>query len=128
MNSTLNRRTVAAVLAVDISGDGEGGTFTLDGTETPTTGYFVGGVVPSLVIRNAREGFHYEIIRQFVLDAPDGSMVGFWFDGDTGTCYVDVVDHVITEEFAKGVGRARGELAVWDIANAREIRTEAATV
>ena len=128
MNGTLSRRTTAALIAVGIAEGEHGGTFTLDGSETPTTGYFVGGVVPSLVIRKAREGFHYEIIREFVLDAPDGSMVGFWFDGDTGACYVDVVDHVILEEFAKSVGRARGELAIWDVANAEEIRTEAVTV
>lgn len=48
--------------------------------------------------------------------------VGFWRDSASNRVYVDAVDVVETAAEAMNLGASRGELAVWDISMAREIR------
>lgn len=99
----------------------EGGTVDRMGDALPTAGYWVGGVVPSLVIADYSESAHSQAIRQFVESAPT-RYVGFWYDRADGKLYVDAVDHVASCDLAEETGRARGEIAIWDIAAQDEIR------
>lgn len=100
---------------------GEDGTVRVDGGPLPTTGYYVGGSVPSLVIRD-KSDLRMEDVRTFVA-AHSFIYYGVWTDTDTGAVYVDAVDHVLSEREAVKLGVSRAELAVWDIENVREIRT-----
>lgn len=77
----------------------DGGTISTAGLPLPTSGYWVGG-------------------------APIGSTnwLGYWRDSETGLYHLDGVDHFNTLGWATLKGRDRKEIAIWDIANGREIR------
>ena len=97
-----------------------GGTVSLANLPLPTTGYFVGGAVPELVFESFVTVNGPKIV-EFVESAPS-RYVEWWVDTETGRVHVDAVNWY-QEEFAAGaIARARGELAVWDIARNRELR------
>ncbi len=52
-----------------------------------------------------------------------GELFGRWTDPDTGTVYWDAVEVIADQGTALDVAAARGEIAVWDAANGREIAT-----
>lgn len=79
--------------------EGEGGTFNLSGLPLPTDGYWVGGA-----------------------EFGTTNYLGWWRDSETGLVHLDGVNHFNTLAWAEKVGRDRGEIAIYDIANAREIR------
>lgn len=56
-----------------------------------------------------------------IVQIPAHKLFGIWTDED-GTVYVDYVEHVDTLSAALSKARERGELAVWDLRNEREIR------
>lgn len=104
----------------------EGGTASLTGKELPTTGYFVGGLVSPLILdetsdaaeaRDEIEGFV-----AYLAESTDAEYVGWWADEETGKVWVDGTDWYSTEVRAAGIGRQRHEIAVYDIANERELR------
>lgn len=97
--------------------------------ETPTDGYMVGGEVPSLVIDEEKnykpylttDGWldnHWTLLNQ------PGYYAGIWRDSDTGLIYVDIRRNVADLYSALAIASARGELAVWDVASNKEVRTE----
>lgn len=105
----------------------DGGSYRIDTTDAPTTGYVVGGVTASLVVDpNAESNFdlYYRLTdwTRFVVATFPDSLVGFWRDDATGLYHFDVSDHIATESEAAALGRERGEIAIWDIDNASEIR------
>lgn len=54
----------------------------------------------------------------------EGKVFGAWLDTETGLTYFDVVTIVDSREEALALARSHGEIAVFDIAGAREIRIE----
>lgn len=50
-----------------------------------------------------------------------GELFGRWTDPDTGTVYWDAVEVFASLADALDAGRARGELAIWDVAKAEAI-------
>lgn len=99
----------------------DGGTIALNGSELPTTGYFVGGITSALVY-GPQDG--PEDVIEFVryLDNLGAEYVGWWTDQETGALWIDGSDHFAQQWFAEGIARDRGEIAIYDIANQAEIR------
>jgi len=80
--------------------------------DVPTTGYMVGGAVPELVTNDTRE------LSAWVAEN-SGHYFGSWRNGDV--YHFDVSEHYDSEDSALLVARARGELAIWSLAESREI-------
>lgn len=64
----------------------------------------------------------YIAVNQVVLNTP-GKVLGGWLDTESGVTYLDVVTIVDSKELALDLAVQHGELAVYDIAGAQEIRT-----
>lgn len=92
-----------------------------------TTGYYVGGYAKAVTF--PLEG---STVADYVLAAidvissvPAGKRtgnLGSWIDTETGTVWIDASEHYTDRTEAMRVAAERGELAIWDIANAEEIR------
>src|SRR5881628_472523 len=90
---------------------------------TCTTGYYVGGVRPSLVVSDATLIDRGEVA--WFVGGTDARYFGVWKDTETGMIYIDASDHVDNRQDALYLATERGEIAVWDIANGVEIRVNA---
>jgi hypothetical protein len=93
----------------------------------PVSGYMVGGEVESLVL--PAEGSHYLstddwLIAHWDLLSKPGYFAGVWTDSESGDVYVDISRNVDDLYTALAIAAARKELAIWDVANSVEIRTE----
>lgn len=106
----------------------EGGcSFWFNGT-TYSTGYVVGGFLPSLVLEgdiHTRANVYQA--EQFVHAAhnePEVGGVGAWTDSDTGKTYVDAVQLVPELAYAMKLADERNEIAIYDLAHDKEIRVE----
>ena len=118
----------ASVIANKVSEDiivnrvNEGGTLWIKPEEK--TGYVVGGRIPELVFP---EGTEKTVIADMVSDhflahrnaVVAADCVGWWLC--RGNIHVDVNDHVEGLATALALGKSRGELGIWDIANECEI-------
>lgn len=98
----------------------QGGTVRLSPLPLPTCGYFVGGggrelVYDSFVTLDGPE------VAAYVAACPT-DYVGWWMDSETGKIHIDWVDWTGSRSGAHWLGRQRGEIAIYDIANAKEIR------
>lgn len=96
--------------------------------EQPTDGYMVGGEVESLIIKDD-EPRRYTTIDAWLVNHIDllhtrGYFAGVWKDTDTDLIYIDISRNVDDLYTALAMAEARGELAIWDVANGKEIRTE----
>ncbi|WP_029090044.1 hypothetical protein [Brevibacterium album] len=107
----------------------EGATALLPGA--PEGGYVVGGLVPSIVLAEPDQWLPdvQDAVARILSDlivtetVAAAQAVGVWRDSDTGLVYVDASSIIADREDALAVARERGELAVWDRVNGREIRT-----
>ena len=99
-----------------------GATINMHGHEAPGRGYYVGGLIESLVF--APGEITFPGVREFLsaLDRVGLLYVGFWVDSETGKIYFDGVDWFTSEDNALKAARDRDEIAIWDVANEREIR------
>lgn len=113
---------LAEILA-DMVKSGEDGTITADGRSLPVEGYFVGGAIPSLVYKSAGEVDRGEIAYWIGTNSPH-SYYGVWVDKETDMVYFDASTFMNFEEWAIPLAVQRSEIAIWDIANSREIRVE----
>ncbi|HKZ21138.1 MAG TPA: hypothetical protein VJQ57_13640 [Acidimicrobiia bacterium] len=114
----MSSSTVATILA-----NREGGTLKLDGLPLPEVGYFVGGLIPALVVPHD-ESAESEI-EDFLLDAgtaPGVDFLGWWTDSEDGRLWVDGSDWHLLRTDALRVAAERGEIAIYDIAGQAEIR------
>lgn len=102
----------------------DGGSTTLADGTAPTTGYGVGGLVPSMIV--AREAFTPDDVSSFaaatvpVWDASQA--LGTWLDEDTDLVHLDRTAVVSDRGEALALAAARGEIAVWCFASGTEIR------
>lgn len=92
-----------------------GGTFRdgSDISDTLTTGYVVGGVVPSAVVRPEDAN---PLLAYF---AANYTTIGTWLHD--GMIHIDVVQHFEDKALAILTGKERHEIAIWDCANHCEI-------
>lgn len=100
----------------------EGGTLWIEPEKK--TGYVVGGRIPELVISwNTKVTAVADMIFDHFLAhhtaVVTAECVGWWLH--RGNIHVDVNDHVEDISTALALGKSRGELAIWDIANECEI-------
>ena len=102
---------------------GEDGTIATDGAPLPEMGYYVGGRTPSLVYKSVEDVDRGEIA-YWVGTHGVASFYGVWTDSETGTVYFDAVSLMESRAAANLLAKRRGELAIWDIANGEEIRTQ----
>lgn len=90
------------------------------------TGYYVGGLVPSVTLHRDSNAADYLLaaigLQNVVPMDAESVYLGTWIDTDTDTVYFDVSEHFTDRTEAMRVARLRGELAIWDIANGKEIR------
>ena len=101
----------------------QGATVDRDGIANPyDTGYYVGGLYPSLVFDSVHTMDRGEVA--WWIGNHPANLYGVWEDDETGKVYVDAVQWDVSRRAAVQVGRDRGELAVWDIKNSREIRCD----
>lgn len=114
-------------IAAQITRNPEGGTVGLEGRDLPATGYFVGGVVASLIVDTGpgwaydeRPGIDFFIA--YLADRVGAEYVGWWVDGETGKLYVDGTSWHADYDEAERACRERGEIAFWDIERQREFR------
>lgn len=110
---------IAQVLA-DMAVHGDDGTISAENVPAPLRGYWVGGKVPSLVFEDRYQVDPGEIA--WWVGSNGSPWYGVWVDQETGKIYLDVVTHMGIESLALELARARNELAIWDIANGKEVR------
>lgn len=92
-----------------------GGTFNVNGQAVPTDGYFVGGVVPSLINPTREQVFD-------LVEAAPSDYVGYWEDSQDLALYVDAVDWTPSRAYAERLADLRGEIAFWDVKAGQEVR------
>lgn len=101
----------------------DGGTVDRDGMFDPNrTGYYVGGLYPSLVFDSVHDVDRGEVA--WWVGTHFARYYGIWTDDETGKVYIDAVQWSVSREAAVRVGRYRGEIAVWDVKNGQEIRCD----
>lgn len=110
---------------LSLARNGSGGTVSLNGLPLPITGYFVGGRIPSLIMDVAEvesHGQHVATLQDLItfIARAGTPYIGAWRHGDE--IHFDAVNWYAELSMACTVGRIRGELAIWEIHNAREIR------
>lgn len=98
--------------------------------EVPTDGYMVGGEVDSLVIDEMKNYTPYLtmdawLVKHWDLLNKPGYYAGIWRDLDTNLIYVDISRNIADLYMALAIASSRGEIAIWDVASAKEVRTEA---
>ena len=112
---------VAADIAIRVRLLNEtGGTLSLSGQPLPLDGFWVGGDGEERVFESVAD-----VTFPPVLDFLTGlhsHWVGFWVDGETGRVHLDGVTWCALRGTAELLGRQRGELAIRDIANNRDLR------
>jgi hypothetical protein len=118
-----------ALALVVMAKAGEDGTVdsqaALDGFEQdslPKTGYYVGGVRPSLIVSSPTDLDRGEVA--WFVGGTDARYFGVWTDSETGMIYVDAVEHLDDAAAAISLALSRDEIAVWDIENGTELRVK----
>ncbi len=90
--------------------------------EEPKTGYMVGGVSWTMV---GQSGVIDPYAIQTFLEAHRAILswssifVGWWTND--GKVYIDISDHYESESSSLVLAESRGEIAVWDVQNSKEI-------
>lgn len=91
---------------------------------THTTGFYVGGAVPTERFNTPGDLSDYATAVTNIMRQTSIGYIGSWRDGDNryGTVYIDAVDWVEDFETAHRLAEKRGELAIWEIAGGTEYR------
>jgi len=101
--------------------DGIGGTVADDLSALPVTGYWIGGEGSALVYDSVDAVDRGEI-GWWVGNNAHASYYGVWVDQEDGKVYFDAVTHMYNLGPAMDLGAVRGEKAIWEIHNSKEIR------
>lgn len=112
----MNRTQALNILARTLQEGG--GTFQngLDVSDQLESGFVVGGIIPSSV---QPADAHNTIVNELIELSDKYSLIGTWLHEDE--IHIDAVEIVDNLEDALALGKARGELAIWDVANATEV-------
>lgn len=95
-----------------------GGTYSLDGTTVPTTGYFVS--VPGRTLTIPETRLTDGIVEAYAETVPSGLLLGGWVH--LGEVYLDATEHFDNREEAVLAGIKRSQIAIWDIEGNKEIK------
>lgn len=98
----------------------EGGTYDVERAPLPLDGFFVGGASEPLVLA-AAAALTPAALGVF-LRSLRARYVGWWTDSETGSLWVDGSDWYQSLSAALSTARMRGEIAIFDVANGKEIR------
>lgn len=110
-------RAIAAELIASLL-DGEGTTVDRYNESAPTTGYVVG-------VTGIKDPEGYDAVERWVASFDHTQYYyGSWRDSETGSVFYDVVEIFDDLQEALLTAHGRNEIAIWDLANAREIRVE----
>lgn len=98
--------------------------------DIPSKGYMVSMPGRSLILGDnelhgkAAQGIINDYARKNadVLKMP-GAHIGGWRDNDTGKTHLDVSHNIPRVRDAVKAGKARNQIAIWDVKRSREIRT-----
>lgn len=115
--------TLSSALMVFTAQDG-GATLSLETEDraVQTTGYWVGGAVPTVTLPVSADCDAFEAAVKEIGDAVEWSgYIGTWTDADI--IYVDSAEWVADHTEAMKLASERGELAIWDIASMEELTT-----
>lgn len=91
-----------------------------EGLELPTTGYLVGGKVPSFILERGSMNLGSVRDMRAWIERQTSDYVGMWV-APSGNVYIDAVDWVVNLGYALGLARRRGELEIRDVAAGRNI-------
>lgn len=97
----------------------DGGTFALDGSDLPTTGYYVGGLVSPLIVDDLTTEEDVALFIDYLRSLGKVQFVGWWTDIEDGTVWVDGTSHMATYIDAEVACKERGERAFYDIERGR---------
>lgn len=103
--------------------NGEGGTVNRYDDGLPQEGYFIGGKFKPLVFKSRADVDRGEVGWWIGSNTP-ARFYGVWEDAETGEVYFDGVSHMHYHGNAVALGKVRGEISIWDIAEGKEIRLE----
>lgn len=97
----------------------------LIGQAPPSGGFMIGGEVAEVVIDAS--DFTPATVLDFVsLHLPrllkPGRYVGTWLNTDTGRVHVDISTWLAERQDAEALGRARGQIAIFDLGRSVEVR------
>lgn len=107
----------------------DGGATASRSNHVPTTGYVVGGLVPSLILsavatkdeidNEGQVGMSSHQLTQMFLDEnlDKTGYVGGWLDSHSKQIYLDVVEFVDELAYAMKLADERDEIAIYDVAN-----------
>lgn len=111
-----------------------GGSVSLTGVATPEFGFMVGGAYDSLIAgADVLAPDHEELLTEQILKYVDTRrefaydphvFLGGWVDESDGRVYFELSELIYTFGTAKVIGKARNEIAIWDIAKGEEVRLE----
>lgn len=112
----MNRTQALSIIARTLQAGG--GTFQngYDVTDELETGFVVGGVLPSSI---QPADAHNTIANELIELSDKHSLIGTWLHD--GEIHIDVVEIIEDRDEALTLGKERGEIAIWDIANATEV-------
>jgi hypothetical protein len=103
-----------------------GGTFTFTGAQVlHRRGYYVGGLVPTAIVAAFDVPYIADCLERFVqqhvvrTEDREDIYLGTWVNG--GNVYIDLSNWIPDRDQAIGLGRERGELAVWDCERGEEV-------
>jgi hypothetical protein len=109
-----------------------GSTVSITGAPLPDSGYMVGGLVDGLMSNmdvlapehdhGLREKLALYVSEHYSLLSRDDVFLGGWIDQKEGTVWFDISERFNVREYAEMIGSDRGELAIWDVDKAEEIR------
>ena len=93
---------------------------------TPMTGYMVGIPGPHAKTQVYPPNFYnvmaqFEAMTRLAQNTVHKLYAGAWFDGHN-VWYLDISENILDVDDAIQVAQRRGELAIWDVANKKEIR------
>lgn len=112
----MNRTQAFSIIARTLQAGG--GTFQngRDITDELESGFVVGGKVATSV--QPAEA-HNTIANELIELSDNHSLIGTWLHD--GEIHIDVVEIIEDRDEALTLGKERGEIAIWDIANATEV-------
>jgi len=109
-----------------------GGTVSLIGKPVPETGYMVGGYTDSLILDSGLV-FHSSVMEsmllqfvsnEFAFATKYSTFLGAWLDREDDLLYFDFSQHFENIDDARAAAVFNDEIAIWDLANAEEIRVK----
>lgn len=92
----------------------------------PSDGYMVGGMEAEIVVPSdeglVKAATAYMARRYQTMVEGGNAFIGGWVNEDTGMVHIDVSQRMNIRTRAIEAAKARGEIAIWDVANSVEVR------